>query len=191
MVFSPSILSAVHDAVRHHADLEKAKEVAVQTILALPEYAENEAALVRLGIYKLVWDVRHNRNTALKEGKLFPAPSPQEETTLLNGRAPKKPHSSLPPIDTLGCRAVQDIYAEYYNFRIAGQRLGSLRGSDLGPIIESLTAMRDGVDRDIQFLQLVEKNVKSEQRVDDLPGKKLQSLFNRVYGKKREAAAVA
>ena len=162
MNFPKSVLDAARSAALAFLDdIPTAIDTAEAEIRELPEFEEVIVALLRSAVRELVYQARHVHNVKIKN------------TARYYG-GPKKIHAP-------GTKAVEEVYANVYQYCIAGTMLGFLLGEQLLDLAKSEQAVGDGHLKNAKLLQELSRLVKTGQRVQDVVSqKKLVGLMRQV-----------
>jgi hypothetical protein len=157
-------------AEKYPRDIDKASENAEKRIRKLPNFGELAADLVRSAIRDLVYDARHNGNTAMKKA---------------DGQ-----YGGPGKVTAASSKSVNEAARSVYLYFIAGRTLGDLMGEELLAVAESEQAHADGHKFNARLCRTLAPMVPKKKRVQDaIKERKLWSIFQQVKEKVETDAA--
>ena len=154
------LLRAVAEEVdRTPDDVEGSIDRVLSRAKRMKEFDEWVDELIRKGVARLVWDRRHNRNTAMRSA-LGAYGGPAKVTA---GEATD--------------RVMDDVYM----YMIAGKSLGAVTGDELPEIADAEKARAAGHTFNVRLCRELAKLVKADRTVREcVPNAKLRAIFTRL-----------
>lgn len=151
-MFPPEVIAVVRTVTTGTPDAKKAVKKAVSAVRAMPDFRQMIDRLVNQAVADLVHDLRHQDNRRIKNAA--------------------KVYDVRPAVDPLQSDVVQAVVSPY-DFRIAGQTLGDLRGRDLIPLAETEEARARGHAENAALLRDLRPRVRDDQTVREAVSERL------------------